>query len=76
MKRQKKPLDRADFAVVQNEVLPDGRTKLTLKNGAVIIMPPVPGGDWLQRKAKELCDIQYRYLESQIRDKRKPPAGA
>ncbi len=70
MAQRKKPLDRADFEVVLTEIMPDGRKKMTMRNGAVGYSAPLPGGDWMQRKSREICDIQYRILERLIREEK------
>ena len=50
---------RADFEVIHKEILPDGRTRMTMRNGAVAYAAPLPGGDWKERKSRAICDIQY-----------------
>jgi hypothetical protein len=58
----KQPAGRDGYAVTREETLPDGRRRLTLKNGAVIYAPPVPGGDWTERTARAICHIQYEAI--------------
>lgn len=44
------------------DVLPDGRTELSFSNGGKFIYPPLPGGDWAERKARELSEINYKIM--------------
>lgn len=53
---------------ISDTILDDGRRKLVYNNGAVFIAPPLPGGDWAERKAKELSDINYAILRRHKRE--------
>jgi len=77
MPKTRKPLNRADFEVVHKEMLPDGRFKLTMRNGHVGYAAPLPGGDWEKRVSKAMCDIQYKItLRKMAEEKHQPPTGA
>ncbi len=75
MAPKKKPLNRVDFEVVCTEILPDGRIKMTMRNGAIGYAAPLPGGDWLQRKSREICDIQYGIILRQMREAKTGETG-
>ncbi|MCL2003578.1 MAG: hypothetical protein FWG72_06210 [Oscillospiraceae bacterium] len=66
---KRKPRNPADYEVIHKETLPDGRLKIILRNGAVCHAAPLPGGDWMERKARELCNIQYGIMERIAREK-------
>lgn len=51
------------------EVLPDGRTVLRFANGGRFTYPPLPGGDWAQRKGREMSRINYDIRRRLAREK-------
>lgn len=57
------------LAAVSDTFLEDGRRKIAYNNTAVFIALPLPGGDWAERKAKELSDINYEILRRRKQQK-------
>ena len=58
IKAQKRASGPAGWEYTE-ETLPDGTTAMTFANGAKGSFPPLPGGSWRERKARELSRINY-----------------